>query len=389
MDSQFNAVASESLQLASAKKVNVQVEYVVVKGQIRLGDQPLAATLLFGGHANSLSAQARSSAEGTFEVALPASGRWNIDVRATHPRLLRRLQGISIEVDERSGRAELDLELPDTTLRGQTVDEEGNPLPGCVVLMVSSTVREPPANLPSDDKGGFEFSGIPPGEYRLEAHKFIDDERWTGGLAGVQVGADALSAPVLLTLQPPISISGSVRSATGPVPGAKVSLLPWGADGPQGMLYSTGATSEVGYFELGVPEAERYMLTVRAPGFGLHKEILKPRFGRQVAVLLHQRVGRLRLELADASASAGQPSITLNGETKFGVSGLRSWARLNRVRDTQSQTLEVPFMPVGSYEVCWPLGAWTESNAHKAKKCIQGTLAEGAELVLRSLFAGS
>ncbi len=383
------ALEKEVVLEQGIERIELSSQAIEVNGKIFLGETPLAATLSFGGERAAVSVPTRSKADGTFSVALPKAGPWNIDVRAQEPSLVRRLQGVQIEWAGGEEPAFLRIDLPSTELQGRTVDDDENPIGGATIFLIGleRNNREMPSQLKSGPEGGFRLEGLPTGEYRVEAHKFMDGQRWTSRPAKVEILEASSPLPTSLILAPPIKVTGFVESSAGPVPGSRLKLLAHRKDGSTGMLLNTAMSSTDGSFELSVPQEERFLVTVESPGFALHKEYLQTNFGRQLRVMLHQRVGTLHIELGEAASQAlRRPSIHRDGEWGHSLRELTNWAGMNGIAAHDPEVLTAPFMPAGRYEACWPVGSWWDDDAHETKRCVERVLTEGSELTLRSPF---
>src|SRR6185295_11964673 len=94
----------------------IELDFVTVKGRIRLGDDPLAATLWFGGQFGAPGVQFDSDEEGVFHGALPKAGSWKVEIEAAEPQI-RLTRKIEVEADSKS-LAEVSIDLPDTLIFG-------------------------------------------------------------------------------------------------------------------------------------------------------------------------------------------------------------------------------------------------------------------------------
>ncbi len=381
-DHQNNGVAQQKLHLTKSQTVTVEVGKVIVEGIVTLGGKPLAATLFFGGQSNALKVKTYSSIEGRFRVTLPRAGSWPVDVRAVEPSVFRRLR--EVDVEAQAEIAELTIDLPATSLRGQTVDPDGALIARAAVLLVSEQSGEPVSHLNSDEEGQFEFAGLPAGKYKVQAFRSIEGERWSSAQITAEL-VDGGDLPVVLDLRPPMHLSGVVIEASmGPVAGAEISVLPLREDGSPGLLFTAAVSSEAGEFEVAVPRGGRIELTVQVPGFALYRRKVRSEFSKTVQVELSRTSGTLILELDREPTVMTQPIVIFAGESGFPLSFLQRWAAQNQVFDSGLR-VEVPSMPPGAYEACWPID--TEEEA--GRTCVEGYLLGGSSLTLRSPLLAS
>ena len=75
------------------------------------------------------------------------------------------------EFSEYIAAATLDIAIASDggVVKGQTTDKDGKASPGAVVALVPVSGKGAPHSLVSDSNGAFQFSAIPPGEYKLYA----------------------------------------------------------------------------------------------------------------------------------------------------------------------------------------------------------------------------
>lgn len=103
-----------------------------------------------------------TDAEGRYRIAGLATGRNRIGVQdgSDMRRLLERTVTLG------SGDQRLDLELPaGHRISGRVVNEQGEPVPGTRLMLV--LVGQPPLRADSGPEGGFRFTDVPEGTWRL------------------------------------------------------------------------------------------------------------------------------------------------------------------------------------------------------------------------------
>jgi uncharacterized GH25 family protein len=57
------------------------------------------------------------------------------------------------------------------SVTGTVIDEKGKPVEGAKVELTDPVTKEPPSSVITDKKGQYEFRGLLPGTYRLQARK--------------------------------------------------------------------------------------------------------------------------------------------------------------------------------------------------------------------------
>lgn len=121
---------------------------------------------------------------------------------------------------------------PTATVAGSTVDPDGHPVPGALILVLPSNPvhvggADRSLQAQSDENGRFQIEGVRPGSFEIRATAPGRQEARLAGLEA-QAGQDLQGIEVVLT--PGAVLAGRVLSPAGqPVPGAEVSLLPEGS----------------------------------------------------------------------------------------------------------------------------------------------------------------
>lgn len=235
----------------------LEVHFITVEGRLRLGKEPLSATLWFGGHAGTRSAKMESDGEGKFHGVLPSEGPWRIEIEAPQPGFptWARTQVRA----NRAGLAHVDVDLPATRLFGRVVDPQGKPV---AKALVSAAAESADLVTPSGVDGGFEFRALPEGIVALGAESSSGVSGRT--LVPLAEGRDA--GPIELRLQATRKVRGVVLSPRGPVAGAQVmlfALAPFGGG-------AAGTSGPDGAFEVDLPQGVSTVVAVAsAPGFAL------------------------------------------------------------------------------------------------------------------------
>jgi hypothetical protein len=358
LDSHGSRSGWEELALDSTSgPIRVALDLTTVEGRVSLGEDPLAAKLAFGGRAGALRIEMTADDEGEFSGMLPKPGEWKVYVEAKKPSV-RRTVKVDVEPEGGSGVARVEIRLPDSRIGGETVDEEGKPLPGAMVPAADPVAGEAVWTLSGED-GRFSFSGLEEGMVAVGAQR--------EGPAGRTLEAAPQMMPIVqgrhtddlrLVLRAMAEVSGRVVGGGRPVPGALVEAVPKKAGRELPFALAPEATTDVsGQFRLAVPAGtESIDLTVLPPGFVLTTATLAGLAREPVVLSVDERGGTLVLEadtgLAGADRSRPQPVVLFKGSV-LDLSTLRQWAAINGEGKGDPSRLEVPHLPPGPYAACW------------------------------------
>lgn len=389
-DGQDNAVRWEDVELSQGSQVvRVEIPLVAVEGEVTLGDEPLEATVWFGGRHGEEQVQVPTDEQGELFAVLPHDGTWPVDVQAEEPRV--RSRGLEVEIERRDDGepSEVHIEVPSTLLTGRVVDQAGRPpsQPARIFLMRIDGAKGSDGWLAAPD-GRFEIRGVRSGSYMVSA----ETEQASSEAVRVELG-DVPAPPLVLTLGSRTHLSGRVTSATGPVPGAQVRALPFAQPGsvPGGTI-ETALTTVDGTFDLTIPmETRSVQMTVDAPGYAI--AIVRTADLEEPEIALGHEAGTLRLEGLQGLFVPGDDlrvGLVLADGQPLGLNDLSDWAD-EGARDPLSErtTLTVPRMPPGTYTLCALAydeavlvvtgAAYPSGNA-----CTQGFLPAGGELTLQA-----
>ncbi|HVF62121.1 MAG TPA: carboxypeptidase-like regulatory domain-containing protein [Thermoanaerobaculia bacterium] len=271
--------------------LSIRIPILEVEGTVRLGDDPLAATLWFGGRNGTQRVRFDTDLKGRFQGSLPREGKWPVDLTADDPSLRQSAPPVVVERPEGGGPARVEIVLPDTLLAGEVVDEAGRLLPGASVRVSSG--RDQRTEVGTDERGAFSLRGLPVGSHGVRA---MAGERSTGWLR-VQVVEGPESPRLRLVAARVLEVAGSVVSSAGGVPGAQV--LAWPDLGPTGV--STGVeavTDPLGRFQLSLPAETRTLnLLVLPPGNSLRMFQVPIERGRPLEIAVAPSGAALVLEL--------------------------------------------------------------------------------------------
>ena len=198
------------LEVVGDRSAVVELELVLVVGQVTLDGVPLAGYVFFGGRDASPELTFRIGEDGWFRGALPGREDWRVDVASPAHGVAQSFHDVDVPANE-----PLTLERADAVVHGQIVfAETGEPAAGAVVRFETADERIVHQARAGDD-GRFSARGVPVGWIRISAHP-----RGLGGhLASASVEAVvSSSAPLNVTLRLPKLDLESLRPGGVPVP---------------------------------------------------------------------------------------------------------------------------------------------------------------------------
>ncbi|MCB1034573.1 MAG: carboxypeptidase regulatory-like domain-containing protein [Acidobacteria bacterium] len=385
LDKVGSRFAFETIDLGPrSETLFLDLPVVWMQGDVRLGDEPLEAELLFGGPGGIQQVEVRSGEDGRFSGFLPRDGRWVVRVVSESPPVRRTLRGIEVEDRLGEGMAEISLRLPDTEIRGKVVDGDGAPVFAATVRVVELDALSHDSTR-TDRDGSFLLRGFGEGSISVVA----EDGEARSDQVTVHLTEAASTPPVRLVIREDVAIRGRVVSSSGGVPGAKILA---GAFGPGGrlMLFGDSASTDIeGTFELKAPSAASHLqLAVFAPGYALALVRLEVGSPEPVVVDVQPDGGALTLDFgAESDRRAGpplQPVVFAEGMILDG-NVLQAWARFNKEPNDDPSRWVVPALPPGSYSACLiAVGADTVEGPLNASQagCVEGFLPPGGDLSL-------
>ena len=306
-------------------------------------------------------------------------------MEAEDPPVQREIPKLKITPKPGTHEATLDLQLPDTFLRGRVVDDQEEPMSQAIVTVLSNgAVREDEVQARTDEAGHFEFRGLLPGTTLIEAD--AGQDRYAPPVF-VDVSEEKDSPSVVLIARPQLRLSGTVVSSAGPVAGARVKAAPAGIP----YIGVRAVTSDVqGHFEVGLPpKAREILLAVGAPGFAFRMLRLPVPENRQLTVGVDQVAGTLVIERDDTldAMAPNAPMIYLlrNGSAEA-LPHLLGWAFSAGASHQDAKRSVIPAVEPGEYQACWVLPAEHAALAFGVTpqgRCVNGFLAPNGELSLK------
>ena len=365
------------------RQLFVDFSPVWIEGTLRLGEETLSAEIHFGGKGGKHRVILESDEEGKFSGVLPEEGEWKAYIRSRHPQIKTEVSGIEVRRLEGAPAARVTIELPDTEIAGEVVDEGGRPVFAASVhaLRLESASS---SSARTDRKGRFRLRGLPSGPQMVSAH----DADETSEQLLVHAEENRPKLNLRLVLRKDEKISGQVLAPSGGVPGARLIAVSFQADGTP-MLLGREATTDVhGHFDLAVPGAgQRIQLAVLAPAYAFR--LVEVTTGRREPLNLQvePQAGSLNLDLRSITAEGEetrlQPVIVMNGKIVDGHL-LRHWALLNGEKNADPSRLVVPRLSPGLYGACFHTldPDFIQKPTANLVGCVEGFLAVDGELEL-------
>ncbi|MEM7351285.1 MAG: carboxypeptidase-like regulatory domain-containing protein [Acidobacteriota bacterium] len=369
----------------------LRLEVVEIEGTIRLGGEPLAADLTFGGRSGTERIHMTSDDDGQFAGSLAREGSWKVYVEAPDEAIQRTVR-LEVVSSESSGVANVEIDLPNTKIAGVVIDEFNGPVPDAVVTAVY------PENFEfftktSDEKGRFRFSGMADGAVTLEASRQTDQQtRLVSESLLLQVEGDSAPEDLQLVVRPAVQINGQVLSAAGAVATASVIAQPVRLGRPNSSVVIPQATTDVsGHFELLVPpDVSGLEMIVMAPGHALSLTRVTGLPEGPVLIPVEQLGGHLTLQLEQPLTwddPSGPTLLAYYDGIRVAATVLRRWASLNGQRNLDPRRFVMPNMPAGNYRWCWVFvrdyGAMVRPGWLPARnRCTEGFLGPYGDLHL-------
>jgi hypothetical protein len=364
----------------------IQIPLVEVHGRLRQGNDPMSATLWFGGLSGGRRVRFDADEDGELEGFLPEEGLWKVELVEADGGPRVGLEPVEVKKLPGAKRAEIEITVPNTTLAGEVVGEDGKPVSQAFVQVDASSSREKQkgSRFETDEAGKFRIRGLAPGPAAVEA---VADER-SSGWTSIVVADEGESPWLRLIVRSRQEINGRIVSGSGAVPGARIEGFP--DLGSVGVASGVEATSDPsGQFSFGLPAGARAVhLQVLALGFAFR--ILKTPVdsGQTLQIPLESQAGTLILERAEPRDGAPSPlPLLFHGGSFVPVESLRRWVQLQRAPWAERGSLVVPGMEIGEYAFCIgreAVGAALAGTEPPAPSCSRGFLAPFGELLLKA-----
>jgi hypothetical protein len=394
-DSRGSHWHAETLELTADSRHEVVLPFQRLEGLLTLAGEPLpGATVFFGGRSGEERVVVGSNEEGKLYVFLPRRESWLADIEKESIHLRTRVEGIRVDKEPGEPWAKVEIEVPDTRVFGEVVDEAGRPLPRAMVEVKGPGEGESHQVFAGED-GTFEVRGFGEGRWRLEARHRTDAKSPTfwAPVTGVEVEEGSPTGPVRLVARKGWEISGLVVAPNGNgVPGATVAAVLEHPAGTPSLEIPYQVTGVDGAFQIRVPgEVAAVQLQVFPPGFAVRQMRVGLPRDEPVFVPVDPAGGTLVL-VAGASGRPLPADFTLRtavfGEFLHVTPLLRIWAGVHGLRDKPDR-LVVPQLEPGVYTACWdavqaalPSGRLPVGWPGLEDRCVSGTVVPSGEVVL-------
>jgi hypothetical protein len=386
---------SETLEITGPEGVHeVRLAYDRLEARVTLAGEPVAAWVYFGGRDRTPRVVAETDEEGKVYVFLPRRERWVADVESPRLHLTARVEDIRVEKNPGEPWAKAEIELPDTWIQGQVVDEEGRPLERATVdVAVGRWQESQTARVFTEAKGRFELRGLPAGEWSLEASHRPDprEPSLSAPLTTVRVEDDGQPVPVRLVARREEELSGVVVAPNGDgVPGTLVApaLEQFGQPVSNEVQYKV--TEVDGTFRFRIPHGvAAVQLQVYPPGYAArHFRVELPQRGPLIVPV--DPVGGALVLVPEDPAALDDWSFHLKtavfGQYLFYTPMLRQWAGTWGIREERNR-LVLPNLEPGDYTVCYDVAELAFATgllpAGVGHRCARATVVPGSERVLR------
>jgi hypothetical protein len=359
-----NGVVYEHLLVTiepNGSPLRLHMDTILVRGTVRTGRDPLAATLHFMNTRGPGDLKLTSRDAGTFAGTFPAAGRYDVEVT---PGSARQKLRTLVEVQPGSdGVAHLHIDLPGGSVHGIVVDETGAPVVSAVRIWHRDGASV--ISTPTAEDGTFRLTGIEPGEATLSARSRSGDS----GPVAYTVIEDSSEA-VTLTLHPRRSVTMWVAAPSGqPVAGAVVRFS-------NRSYWHEEVTGPGGDASFDVPRGiDAIDVIIAAPGFPMRLMTLAmtPEMDTSPQIVLGSTGSILVLSVG---ASPPWPALT-PANASFGLHWLPEFFSSPgggpHFPNRTQRGFEFELEP-GSYMLCPELKT--------SAKCIQRTLTPGTETMV-------
>jgi hypothetical protein len=241
---------------------SIALGLVKVAGTLSWGGGPIRAELKFKDARVGTLVSTSSKKDGTFEIAVPRWGDWDVTVTGRRPPVKQQVRADVFEDRDGVGRTAIALESG--CICGEVFDEQGHPIPIAFVRMVGKRSTEYDVSLKPEADGTFRNDRLPPGTYRVSA----DGHHITTEAVVVEL-QPRIGAPwITLVAKKESMIRGRVVDERGQ-PVKNVMLRAVAPPGSMLGLEGGDRTDEDGHFEVGVyPGLDERCLTIGPPGRG-------------------------------------------------------------------------------------------------------------------------
>lgn len=323
--------------------VHVAVKAVRFEANVKLGQNPLAATLIFNGERSATAIPFMTNKDGEARGYLPASpdGRWMVTVKSDEPQVhtTRIVEGLE---NAETRVVAIDIALADGTIAGEVLDERGTPVPHAIVSLVSDEAPST-TQVKTDESGAFSIRGIQYGRYAISAAGYLEES----DTAEVEISAEHDSRELELRLKPYRQWRGRVFTPEGqPVREAKVFAV--ATDVPLVAAYPARTDHDGRFTALTPSAAAEFDVLVEPKGYSF--SYFRRRLSEELEIVVDPRGGSIMLEFDQRKDV--EPFLWHRGSAVAAFSLLSLWnAELEPLGGNKTR-LNIPQMEPGEYTVC-------------------------------------
>lgn len=330
---------------------HVMANVLAVRGAVRLGKDPLKATVRFGGEHGNQSVSLQSNEDGEFQGFLPRAGAWDVSVQSESPPVKASL-GVEVRRSEQESESSVDIALPNSSLTGRVVDEERRPVKDGVVNLYAKAGQGGLIQLPIESGGYFQVRGLAPQTYAVSAMVAPNLESESQEVT-LEEGAEP--PPLTIVVKRDIRILVNVESAFGPVPGATVIAFP-GAPASTPLAVPV-RTDWQGRAEVRLPSNSKEMrIRLSPPGFSMRFLTLPTPPDRRVTISVDQLGGTLVIEVPEMSQQPAEQDvreavILRNGHLRLASATAHEWGGKTELFG-RGRRITIPNLEAGEYLAC-------------------------------------
>lgn len=344
-----------------------------VLGIVRVGKQPLPGLVVFTDEVGSL-VRFVSTIDGEFEGALPRAGTWTTQVKSSAATFDRSLE-VEVREPETEAPSFVDVHFRDSALRGEVVDEKGNPADGFTLAI--SEVGASTETLEEYEGSTFRYERVAPGHYFVR----LFAPRKTSPTYAIEIPHDDDPDFIRAALDTRKEFRGRVVSPAGaPVSGGRGILTFDGDEGWTRPIVSPAGPRAA--FRFSLPSSARWAcLILHPPG---HATTISswPATDEEHRIVVSPVGGDLTLE---APREAGRMTLVFrNGCFDFVASLAQKQGAVNDDRGAYVR-VALPAMEAGAYSLCNVTSkekAAFPGGAPAFPRCVHGVLALGGRLEL-------
>ena len=324
-----------------------------IQGKVLYGDEPVEATVFFGGFFGARRVTAASDAQGSYSATLPRQENWKLAVDVPSLNLRRELPDIKFAKGLQDDVIEMDVELPDSKIDGVVIDEDGTPRKGVFLQAFRADGADSDATTSSQTGGVFVFHALEPGSWHLQAE--LRGQNLSSDLVQVNLQENNQTLEQQIVLRRKLNVQAQLLSSEGqPVVGARIFGLVEQDSYTLTNAIPEATTDVQGSFSLSIPsKAKGLLLTAMAPGFAMRQfHFDRQELDGQLLLTVDQIGGTVVLKEQSGGIEALY-SVNLFKDRLLAHSyALSDWAKANGFRRDKDGPLTLPMLEPGRYTAC-------------------------------------